>query len=68
MNRMSRFRKSECRGCGKMISRNALGRAAHARACPGRQQTMPEIKHVGSDGSGKIRWSEVMTKTTKEGL
>ena len=32
---MARYRKKQCRYCGKWITTNALGRASHLRACPG---------------------------------
>jgi len=45
--RKIRYGKSQCRTCGRWITRNALGRAAHAKACKGYagERAALEAKH-----------------------
>lgn len=36
--RRVRYGRRPCRGCGELITTNALGRAAHEKACKGAHQ------------------------------
>jgi hypothetical protein len=39
MRKKTHYGKRPCRMCGRSVTNNALGRAAHERACHGKQQS-----------------------------
>ena len=44
MRKKIRFGKKACRMCGRMVTKNALGRASHEKSCHGRAAPTMRLK------------------------